>query len=151
MDSWRFHLVFRTKQDRSGHIPKDFIVSRQTSAELCPLRNFTEYLRRTEEEREESTQLLRTTVAPFKPASRQTIRSWLAKVLERADIQAPGDSTRAASATWTAAKAVTISKIMAAADWSSVQTMSRYYIRPLPQGAPASEHLSVQSAVLGDF
>ena len=151
VDSWRFHLAFGTKQDRPGHIPKDLIVSRQSSAELCPLRNLTEYLRRTEGEREESTQLLRTTVAPFKPAGRQTIRSWLAKVLERANIQAPGGSTRAASANWAAAKAVPISTIMAAADWSGVQTMSRYYIRPLPQGAPASEHLSVQRAVLGDF
>ena len=105
----------------------------------------------TEGEREENTQLLRTTVETFKPAGRQTIRAWLAKVLEHANIQAPGGSTRAASATWAAAKAVPISTIMAAADWSSVQTMSRYYIRPLPQGAPASEHLSVQRAVLGDF
>ena len=152
VDSWRFHLAFGMKQDRPGHIPKDVIVSRQSSAELCPLRNLTEYLRRTEGEREENTQLLRTTVEPFKPAGRQTIRAWLAKVLEHANIQAPGGSTRAASATWAAAKAVPISTIMAAADWSSVQTMSRYYIiRPLPQGAPASEHLSVQRAVLGDF
>ena len=117
VDSWRFHLAFGTKQDRPGHIPKDV-----SSAELCPLRNLTEYMRRTEGEREENTQLLRTTVAPFKPAGRQTIRAWLARVLEHANIQAPGGSTRAASATWAAAKAVPISTIMAAADWSSVQT-----------------------------
>ena len=90
-------------------------------------------------------QLLRTTVA-----GRQTIRSWLSRVLELTNIQVPGGSTSAASATWAAAEAVPISTIMAAADWSSVKTMSRYYLRPLPQGAPASEHLSVQRAVLGD-
>ena len=55
VDSWRFHLAFGTKQGRPGHIPKDVIVSRQSSAELCPLRNLTEYLRRTEGEREENT------------------------------------------------------------------------------------------------
>ena len=35
----------------------------------------------------------------FKPGTKQTIRSWLSKVLELAGIQAPGDSTRAAAAT----------------------------------------------------
>ena len=149
-DSWRFHLAFGAKQDRPGHIPKDIVISKQQAAELCPLENLREYLRRTEEERQGSMQLLRTTVAPFRPAGRQTIRSWLSRVLELSNIQAPGGSTRAASATWAAAKAVPISTIMAAADWSSVKTMSRYYLRPLPQGAPASEHLSVQRAVLGD-
>ena len=51
-----------------------------------------------------------------------------------AEIDAPEGSTRAASATWASARAVPISTIMAAADWSSVRTMARHYIRPLPQG-----------------
>ena len=124
--------------------------SLQVSRELCPIENLKEYLRRTEGEREGNTQLLRTTVPPLRPASKQTVRSWLTKVLDLAGIQAPGGSTRAASATWAAARAVPISTIMAAADWSCIKTMSRYYIRPLPQGAPVSEHMSVQRAVLGD-
>ena len=149
-DSWRFSLVFGAKQDRPGHLPQDIVISKQVSRELCPIENLKEYLRRTEGEREGNTQLLRTTVPPLRPASKQTVRSWLTKVLDLAGIQAPGGSTRAASATWAAARAVPISTIMAAADWSCIKTMSRYYIRPLPQGAPVSEHMSVQRAVLGD-
>ena len=38
--------------------------------------------------------------------------------------------------TWASARAVPISTIRAAADWSSVKTMARHYIRPLPQGPP---------------
>ena len=71
------------------------------------------------------------------------VRSWLTKVLELAEIDAPGGSTRAASATCASARAVPISTIMTAADWSSLKTMVRHYIRPLPQGASATEHLSV--------
>ena len=149
-DSWRLSLVFGAKQDRPGHLPQDIVISKQVSRELCPIENLKEYLRRTEGEREGNTQLLRTTVPPLRPASKQTVRSWLTKVLDLAGIQAPGGSTRAASATWAAARAVPISTIMAAADWSCIKTMSRYYIRPLPQGAPVSEHMSVQRAVLGD-
>ena len=78
------------------------------------------------------------------------MQSWLSKVLELAEIDAPGGSTRAASATWASARAVLTSTTMAAADWSSVKTMARHYIRPLPQGASATEHFSVQRAVLGD-
>ena len=150
-DSWRFHLVFGAKQDRPGHIPQDVIISKQACRELCPLENLREYLRRTEGERGGHMQLFRTTVQPLKPASKQTIRSWLSKVLDSAGILAPGGSTRAAAATWAAAKAVPISTIMAAADWSCIKTMANYYIRPLPQGASASEHISVQRALLGDI
>ena len=122
-DSSRF-LAFGTKQDRPGLIPK--VISKQQAAELCPLMKLLrEYLKITEGERQGSIQLLRTTIAPFRPAGRQTIRSWL----ELTNIQAP----------------VPISTIMAAAGWSSVTTMSRYYLRPLPHRASASEHLSVQS------
>ena len=149
-DSWRFLLVFGTKQDRPGHIPKDVIISRQGSPELCPISNTEEYLKRTSGDRGNQMQLLRTTVSPFRPAMRQTVRSWLSKVLELAEIDAPGGSTRAAAATWASARAVPIATIMAAADWSSITTMTRHYIRPLPQGASATEHLSVQRAVLGD-
>ena len=150
-DSWRFHLVFGAKQDRPGHIPQDVIILKQACRELCSLENLREYLRRTEGERGSHMQLFRTTVQPLKPASKQTIRSWLSKVLDSTGILAPGGSTRAAAATWAAAKAVLISTIMAAADWSCIKTMANYYIRTLPQGASASEHISVQRAVLGDI
>ena len=79
-------------------------------------------------------QLFHTTDQPLKPASKQTIRSWLSTVLDSAGILAPGGSTRAAVATWTAAKAVPIPTIMAAAYWSCIKTMANYYIggpRPL--------------------
>ena len=81
-DSWRFSLVFGAKQDRPGHLPQDIIISKQVSRELCPIENLREYLRRTEGEREGNTQLLRTTVLPLRPASKQTVRSWLTKVLD---------------------------------------------------------------------
>ena len=126
------------------------IISLQGSTELCPISDAEECLQKTAGERGDHTQLLRTTVIPFRPAAKQTVRSWLSKVLELAEIDAPGGSTRAASATWVSARAVPISTIMAAADWSSVKTMARHYKRPLPQGASATEYLSVQRAVLGD-
>ena len=99
-DSWRFHLVFSAKP---GHITQDVIISKQACRELCPLENLREYLRRTEGKRGSHMQLFRTTVQPLKPASKQTIRSWLSKVLDSAGILAPGGSTRAAAATWAAA------------------------------------------------
>ena len=100
-------------------------------------------MRKTAGELGNHAQLLRTTVIPFKPAAKQTVQSWLSMVLELAEIDAPGGSTRANSATWVSARAVPSSTIMAAADWSSVKTMARHYIRPLPQRASATEHLSV--------
>ena len=83
-DSWRFHLAFEMKQDRPGHLTPDVIVSKQNSPELCPISNLEEYLERTQDERSEHSQLMRTTVVPFKPATKQTIRSWLSKVPELA-------------------------------------------------------------------
>ena len=71
-------------------------------------------------------------------------------VLELAEIDALGGSTIAASNTWASARAVPISTIMAAADWSSVKTATRHCIRPLPKGASATEHLAFQRDVLGD-
>ena len=144
---WRFSLVFGAKQDRPGHIPPDVILSRQSSSELCPLTNLEVYLERTETDRSQDYQLLRTTVNPFGPAARTTSRAWLSKVLQLADIEATGGSTRAAAATWASARAVPIATIMSAADWSSISTLSRHYIRNLPVDATATEHLSVQQAI----
>ena len=73
-DSWRFHLVFGAKQDRPGHLPQDVIISRQGLTELCPISNAEEYLRTTAGVRGDHAQLLRTTVIPFKPAAKQTVR-----------------------------------------------------------------------------
>ena len=83
--------------------------------------------------------VLQSAVIPFRSAAKQTVGSSLHKVLELAEIDAPGGSTRAVSVTWASA-----------AHWSSVKTITRHYIRHLPQGASATEHLSVQRAVLGD-
>ena len=121
---WRFSLVFGDKQDRPGHV----ILSSQSSSELCPLTNLELYLEITETARSQVSQLLRTTVNPFGPAARTTIRAWLSKVLQLADIEATGGSTRAAAATWASARAVPIATIMSAADWPSISTFSRLFI-----------------------
>ena len=68
-------------------------ISFSKSRELCTIENLREYLRRTEGDREGNTQLVRTTVPPLRPASKQMVRSWLTKVLDLAGIQAPGGST----------------------------------------------------------
>ena len=145
----RLTLVFGTKQDRPGHLAPDVVLARQSTEELCPIRNLQEYLERTKDERQNDHQLLRITIPRYTPAKRTTIRRWLSQVLKQSHIDATGGSTRAAAATWAAAKAVSIATIMAAADWTEVRTMSRHYLRQLPQEAPVSEHLSVQRALLG--
>ena len=44
-------------------------------------------------------------------------------------------STRAAAATWAAARGVSTSTIMEAADWTSARTMRAHYLRLLPKEA----------------
>ena len=74
----------------------------------------------------------------------KSVQPWLSNVLGLAEIDTPGGSTRSVSATWALARAVPIATTMASADWSSVNTMTRHYIKLLPHGPLATEHLSVQ-------
>ena len=95
----------------------------------------------------DSTNLWRTTVPPFRPVAKSTIARWLVLVLSEAGAEDSAGCTRAAAATWSAAKGVKPSTIMAAADWASAKTMNRHYIRLLPKSAFNHEQ-SVQDATL---
>ena len=77
----------------------------------------------------------------------RTMATWLVSVLREAGAMDTAGSTRAAAATWSAARGVNSSTIMAAADWSNVRTMQNHYIRLLPSNALNVEP-SVQNAVL---
>ena len=113
---------------------KSALISRQGSAELYYISYAEAYLRKTAGEWGNHAQLLRITVIPFQPAAKLTVRSWLFKALELAEIDAPGSTSKSASATWPSA--VPIASIVAAADWSSVKTMARHYIRHYIRGHP---------------
>ena len=91
-----------------------------------------EYLRRAQKNRGNHLQLLFTTVVPFKPVHQRSAPGCL-KCRTLPALQVSGGSTMAASATWASATAVPIAAIMAAADWSSVNTLARKYVRFLSQ------------------
>ena len=72
---------------------------------------------------------------PFRVAARFTVARWLTLVLRDAGSSDTAGSTRAAAATWAAARGVTTDTIMQAADWSSARTMRAHYLRLLPREA----------------
>ena len=147
---WKCLPAFGARQERPHHSTPPVIFSQYLECpRLCPVGHSIEYLRRTSKERvrDKIFRLFRTTVTPFRPAAKQTMATWLVSVLKEAATMDTAGSTRAAAATWSAARGVNSSTIMAAADWSNVRIMQNHYIRLLPSNALNVEP-SVQNAVL---
>ena len=147
---WTFLTAFGAKQERQTHsVPPITFNQNVESSRLCPVAHLVEYMRRTRVERLKDTshKLFRTTVHPFRPAAKSTIAKWLVLVLSDAGMVDSAGSTRAAAATWSVAKGVRTTVIMAAADWSSVRTMRKHYLRLLPKDALLVKP-SVQDATL---
>ena len=148
---WSFIAAFGAKQERPHHrVPPIVFEKNVDCPRLCPVLHLQEYMSRTSAERvasPDSTNLWRTTVPPFRPVAKSTIARWLVLVLSEAGAEDRAGSTRAAAATWSAAKGVKASTIMAAADWASAKTMNRHYIRLIPKSAFSQEQ-SVQDATL---
>ena len=59
----------------------------------------------------------------YRVAARATVARWLLLVLQSAGASDTAGSTRAAAATWAAARGVTMDTIMQAADWTIVPAL----------------------------
>ena len=134
---WSFLVAFGAKQERPNHsVPPIVFEKNLECPRLCPILHLEDYLQRTDADRSGSSgasKLWWTTVPPFRPVAKATIARWLVNVLKEAGSSDSAGSTRAAAATWSAAKGVKPSTIMAAADWTAARTMRNHYIRLLPR------------------
>ena len=100
---------------------------------LCVVEAMNTYLERTSLDRGSVNSLFLTTRAPFKAASRDTLRNWAKKIMASAGIDmkkfGPG-STRGASSS-KAGLRLTSDEIVASVGWSATSTFGRFYKRPL--------------------
>ena len=97
---------------------------------LCVINCLKAYLERTKPHRCGTGQLFLSIQKPFAAVSRDTISRWLKAVLEMSGIDTTtftAHSTRTASASCAKAKGLPSHVIMAAADWHSESTFTRYY------------------------
>ena len=94
-------------------------------------------------------QLLNTYSKRHRAASSDTIGHWLNTVMTKSGIdtqQFGARSTRAAAASAAFRKKVSVDTILSAAGWSNVQTLARYYNKPLlPQEPNFGDELLIAS------
>ena len=109
-NKWVFLPAFGAKQERPNHSVPPMVFTRNTGhANLCPISHLSAYLKVTETERRnlDSNVLLLTCVPSFRAAARFTVARWLTLLLRDAGAGDTAGSTRAAAATWAAARGVT--------------------------------------------
>lgn len=99
---------------------------------LCPMQCVLEYLARSAPMRGSTTQLLLTVQKPHHAASSDTLARWLKRTLGQAGIDInifSAHSIRSATSSHATRKGVSISDILAVADWSSAATFHCFYRR----------------------
>ena len=131
-----------SKQDGPSHnCKKIFVPCFKKNRKLDPKRAIDIYLKRTLElrssENESIRQLFVTVNKPHKAVSKQTVASWIVKVIKLAygdsdlGMNIRAHSTRAIGPSWALFRGASISSILDAADWSSDTTFKRYYYREM--------------------
>jgi hypothetical protein len=134
-NGYRITIHTKLKQTKPGkHLEPIELKAFQEDKSVCVVEHLEEYLRRTEANRREHSQLLLSYVKPHKPVGKATIARWIKQVLEAAGIDIhkySAHSSRAASTSNVMAKGLNISEIMKAAGWSNVGTFARFYNKPV--------------------
>ena len=131
-----------SKQDGPSHnCKKIFVPCFKKNRKLDPKRAIDIYLKRTSElrssENETIRQLFLTVNKQHKAVSKQTVASWIVKVIQLAygdsdlGMNIRAHSTRSIGPSWALFRGASISSILDAADWSSDTTFKRYYYREM--------------------
>ena len=135
---WISLPAFGAKQERPNHSVSLLFFTRNVGHKnLCPISHLSAYMKITETDRRNlnSNVLFLTCVSLIWAAACFTVVRWLTLVGLLRDAGAGGTagSTRAAAATWAAARGVTTVTILQAAYWTSARTMRAHYLRWLPR------------------
>jgi hypothetical protein len=142
-DSAVFQPSFGAKQDRPGHQNPLIVLKAYHDKRLCPVALLDEYMLRTQRPGR-SPSLFLTTTPPFGAAAKGTIKRWILSVLNQAGVDGTPGSTRAAAASYSLARNISLKTVMDAADWTRSATLFRHYMRLLP--AEVLAHVASASA-----
>jgi len=130
----RIQILELLKTSKPGkHLSPIYLEKYDSDESLCIVRTMKHYLERTSLIRGEETRLFITTIKPFRSISRQTLSSWIQKILSLSGIDiskfAP-HSTRSAAVTSAFKCGVPLDVILKTANWSNSQTFFKYYNKP---------------------
>ena len=126
------------KQDRPSHLaPKIFVPCFKDNKLLDPKRAITWYLKKTEpfrvKDNKDETALFLSINSPHRKVSKQTLRSWIVKVIRLAyedkSMKVKAHSTRAIGPSWALFNGASMNSILEAADWSRESTFMKFYLR----------------------
>ena len=116
--------------------PKEVFYCRFTqNRKICVVDCLCEYLKRSAEFRKSDDSqdpLIRTTVKPHKGVTPNTVSNWIKDIMSLSGINTSkfkAHSTRGASTSKAACKGISVNEILKMADWSNVNTFSRFYHR----------------------
>ncbi|CAK1595681.1 unnamed protein product [Parnassius mnemosyne] len=105
--------------------------------EICPVNTLKSYIRRTEQFRHNTEQLLLTIKKPYRAASSQTLSRWIKSTLSKAGIDMSiftAHSTRHAATSAANRAGLSMDLIRKTAGWSkNSETFARFYNRPLSE------------------
>ena len=128
-----FSLATLTKTSGSGKSKALFYQKLDLDRELCPVSVIKEYLKRTCDVRKDDNLFL-SYVKPYGPVKPCSIARWLKVILQDAGLGVfRAHSTRGAAVTAAFAQGMSVSDILAVADWSFDSTFKKFYYRPGPQ------------------
>ena len=134
-NSINIQLMELLKTSKPGkHLAPLLLYEFETDKRLCVVETMIEYIKRTKILRGKESKLFITTLKPYKPISRQTLSSWVQKImiLSGMDIKkfAP-HSTRSASVSTATKCGVPLDLIMKSANWSNEQTFYKFYFKSI--------------------
>lgn len=132
--SYLLHYSDLLKQSRPGkNIPIVELKSYPPDRRLCCITVLKEYLKRTENVRNNNTCLFLSYIKPYKPVTKSTLSRWLKTVMSRAGIDITKFSThsiRVASAS-KAKLSISVEIILKSVGWSNANTFAKFYDKPI--------------------
>ena len=135
-----FIITGNIKQSRPGKSNPQIVLEPYEDSRICVVVTLEEYIKRTSDLRGTESKLLISYIKPYKPVSRDTITRWMREVMNQAGIDTSvysSHSTRSASTSAAKRGAITLDDILTTAGWSSAQCFSKYYNKPITNGAPS--------------
>lgn len=131
-----FRIGSKLKHTQPGKHQELIELFQFSDKDLCVVEHIREYVSRTEKLRKENSLLLISYVRPHKPVSKDTVTRWVKVVLKRSGIDTTiltVHSSRAAATSYGAHAGVKLDDILKAAGWSSAQTFSKHYHKPIEE------------------
>lgn len=139
----RFNHVLKTSKP-GRQLSECVLPALGDTPQLCVVTTYKAYVVRTAGLRTSNKRLFISTISPYGPISRDSVRNWTKSIMKEAGVDLSifgGHSTRAAATSKASTKGVALQTIIKTAGWTREQTFRKFYDKPISRDVSFAQAL----------